>query len=189
MYGRKVKLRLLYIILILVTLSLSVFLILKSLEENVVFFKSPSDIQSLSEISKNKIRIGGMVKKNSISIIDKKLNFIITDFKNEINVVYSGVVPNLFTEGKGVVAERDRMQKLYDKYGDRSQYGPKLKEMLDAQNKKVAELESDVKENLISKYESEAWKNLAKKADWEGIPGIDDIILGVFSVFHAWLFS
>ena len=105
MYGRKVKLRFFYILLILVTLALSVFLILKSLEENVVFFKSPSDIQALPELSKSKIRIGGMVKKNSINIIDKKLNFIITDFKNEINVVYSGVVPNLFTEGKGVVAE------------------------------------------------------------------------------------
>ena len=105
MYGRKVKLRFFYILLILVTLTLSVFLILKSLEENVVFFKSPTDIQILPELSKSKIRIGGMVKKNSINIVDKKLNFIITDFKNEINVVYSGVVPNLFTEGKGVVAE------------------------------------------------------------------------------------
>ena len=105
MYGRKVKLRFFYIILILVTLALSVFLILKSLEENVVFFKSPTDIKTLPELSKSKIRIGGMVKKNSINIVDKKLNFIITDFKNEINVVYSGVVPNLFTEGKGVVAE------------------------------------------------------------------------------------
>jgi cytochrome c-type biogenesis protein CcmE len=89
----------------LIILILSIFLILKSLEENVVYFKSPSDIQILSEIKKNKIRIGGMVKKNSIDIVDKKLNFIITDFKYEINVVYSGVVPNLFTEGKGVVAE------------------------------------------------------------------------------------
>tara|TARA_B100000401_G_C52384733_1_gene521310 strand:+ start:148 stop:567 length:420 start_codon:yes stop_codon:yes gene_type:complete len=105
MYGRKVKLRFLYIILILVTFALSVFIILKSLEENVIFFKSPSDIQTLPELSKDKIRIGGMVKKDSINIVDKKLNFIITDFKNEINVVYSGVVPNLFTEGKGVVAE------------------------------------------------------------------------------------
>tara|TARA_Y100000389_G_scaffold49112_1_gene44745 strand:+ start:262 stop:681 length:420 start_codon:yes stop_codon:yes gene_type:complete len=105
MYGRKVKLRFLFIISILIILILSTFLILKSLEENVVYFKSPSDIQILSEIKKNKIRIGGMVKKNSIDIVDKKLNFIITDFKYEINVVYSGVVPNLFTEGKGVVAE------------------------------------------------------------------------------------
>jgi cytochrome c-type biogenesis protein CcmE len=105
MYGRKVKLRFLFIVSILIILILSTFLILKSLEENVVYFKSPSDIQILSEIKKNKIRIGGMVKKNSINIVDKKLNFIITDFKYEINVVYSGVVPNLFTEGKGVVAE------------------------------------------------------------------------------------
>jgi len=105
MYGRKVKLRFLFIVSILIILILSIFLILKSLEENVVYFKSPSDIQILSEIKKNKRRIGGMVKKNSIDIVDKKLNFIITDFKYEINVVYSGVVPNLFTEGKGVVAE------------------------------------------------------------------------------------
>ena len=105
MYGRKVKLRFFFILLILVTLVLSVFLFLKSLEENVVYFQSPSDIKILSEIDKKKIRVGGMVKKNSISIEAKKLNFIITDFKNEINVTYSGVVPNLFIEGKGVVAE------------------------------------------------------------------------------------
>ena len=105
MYGRKVKLRFFFIILVLITLILSVFLILKSLEENVVYFKSPSDIKTLSETNKNKIRVGGMVKKNSISIKEKKLNFIITDFENEINVSYSGAIPNLFSEGKGVVAE------------------------------------------------------------------------------------
>ena len=105
MYGRKVKLRFFFIVLILATLILSVFLVLRSLEENVIYFKSPTDVQILSEIENTKIRIGGMVKEDSIKIIDKELNFIITDFKNEINVVYSGVVPNLFAEGKGVVAE------------------------------------------------------------------------------------
>ena len=105
MYGRKVKLRIIYILLILITLILTVFLILKSLEENVVYFQSPSEIKVKSEIEKKKIRIGGMVKENSISFASKEIKFIITDFKNEINVVYSGVVPNLFAEGKGVVAE------------------------------------------------------------------------------------
>tara|TARA_B100001057_G_scaffold359751_1_gene361992 strand:+ start:221 stop:640 length:420 start_codon:yes stop_codon:yes gene_type:complete len=105
MYGRKVKLRFFFVSLILVTVVLSVFLIIKSLEENVVFFKSPTEIKALSEIDKKKIRIGGMVKKDSISIISKEIKFIVTDFKNEINVVYSGVVPNLFSEEKGVVAE------------------------------------------------------------------------------------
>ena len=105
MYGRKVKLRFLFILLILLILSLSVFLVLKSLEKNVVYFQSPSEIQTLSEIDKKKIRIGGMVKNQSILIKDKELKFIVTDFKNEINVVYSGVIPNLFAEGKGVVAE------------------------------------------------------------------------------------
>ncbi len=105
MYGRKVKLRFLFILLILLTLILSVFLILKSLEENVVYFQSPTEIKIFSEINKKKIRVGGMVKVNSITMESKEIKFIITDFENEINVVYSGVVPNLFTEGKGVVAE------------------------------------------------------------------------------------
>ena len=105
MYGHKVKLRFFFILLILITLSLSVFLILKSLEENVVFFQSPSEIKSLPELRTKKIRVGGMVKNSSILMEAKELKFIITDLKNEINVVYSGVVPNLFAEGKGVVAE------------------------------------------------------------------------------------
>jgi len=105
MYGRKVKLRFFFILTIILTLFLSVFLILKSLEENVLYFKSPTEIKSLSEIEKKKIRIGGMVKIDSIYMKTKEIKFIITDLKNEINVIYSGVVPNLFTEGKGVVAE------------------------------------------------------------------------------------
>ena len=111
MYGRKVKLRFLFVSTILLILILTVFLVLKSLEENVVYFQSPSEIKSLTELTNNKIRVGGMVKKNSISMNSNEVNFIITDFKNEINVTYSGAVPNLFEEGKGVVAEgvlRDR---------------------------------------------------------------------------------
>ena len=105
MYGRKVKLRFLFVVLILVTLILTAFLVLKSLEENVVFFQSPSEIKTLSELNKKKIRVGGMVKKDSISINSSELKFVITDFKNEINVTYTGAIPNLFEEGKGVVAE------------------------------------------------------------------------------------
>ena len=105
MYGKKVKLRFFFIILIFITVVLSIFLILKSLEENVIYFQSPSEIKVLDEIEKKKIRIGGMVKKNSIFVENKIVKFIITDFKNEINVTYSGAVPNLFEEEKGVVAE------------------------------------------------------------------------------------
>ena len=105
MYGRKVKLRFFFVILILITLILSVFLILKALEENVIYFQSPTEIKALSELDKKKIRVGGMVKKNSISVTANEVKFIITDFKNEINVIYTGAVPNLFAEEKGVVAE------------------------------------------------------------------------------------
>ena len=105
MYGRKVKLRFLFVVIIFITLVLTVFLFLKSLEENVVYFQSPSEINSSVELNKNKIRVGGMVKKNSISINSDEISFIITDFKNEINVTFTGAVPNLFEEEKGVVAE------------------------------------------------------------------------------------
>ena len=105
MYGRKVKLRFFFVLIILFILSLSVFLILKSLKDNVVYFKSPTEVKALAEINKKKIRIGGMVKNNSILMREKEVKFIVTDFKNEINVVYAGLIPNLFAEGKGVVAE------------------------------------------------------------------------------------
>jgi cytochrome c-type biogenesis protein CcmE len=105
MYGHKVKLRIFFVLSVFITLVLSAFLILKSLEENVIYFQSPSEIKASAEIEKKKIRVGGMVKKDSISIKSEKINFIVTDFKNEINVIYSGVVPNLFAEEKGVVAE------------------------------------------------------------------------------------
>ena len=106
MYGKKVKFRALFIFLILISLVLTIFLVVKSLEENVVYFKSPTDIKNLNEITNaQKIRVGGMVKKNSIKINDKEIFFVITDFKNELLVNFNGSVPNLFEEGKGVVAE------------------------------------------------------------------------------------
>ncbi len=106
MYGKKVKFRALFIFLILISLVLTIFLVIKSLEENVVYFKSPTDIKNLNEIKNaQKIRVGGMVKKNSIKINDKEIFFVITDFKNELLVNFNGSVPNLFEEGKGVVAE------------------------------------------------------------------------------------
>jgi len=105
MYGRRVKLRFLFVIIIFITLILTLFLVLKSLEENIIYFQSPSEINSSITLNKSKIRVGGMVKKDSISISTNEISFIITDFKNEINVTFNGAVPNLFEEGKGVVAE------------------------------------------------------------------------------------
>jgi len=113
MYGKKVKLRLVFLTLILASVILTVFLVLQSLKENVVYFQSPSEIKSLIELNKKKIRVGGMVKEQSVFINSDEVNFIITDFKNEINVVYSGAVPNLFAEGKGVVAEGFLKDKNY----------------------------------------------------------------------------
>ena len=105
MYGKKVKLRAFFILLIFISVILTTFLVIKTLEENVVYFKSPTEIKNLSELENKKIRVGGMVKKSSIKTNDAEINFIITDFKNELVVNFKGPVPNLFEEGKGVVAE------------------------------------------------------------------------------------
>ena len=136
MYGHKVKLRFLFVALILITLILTVFLVLKSLEENVVYFQSPTEIKTLKELDKSKMRVGGIVKKNSININSDEVNFIITDLKNEINVSYSGAVPNLFAEEKGVVAEgflKDRnffsATKILAKH-DENYMPPEVKESL-----------------------------------------------------------
>mgnify|MGYP001438888642 FL=1 len=137
MYGKKVKLRILFVSLLLVSLILSIFLILKSLEENVVYFLSPTEISNLNEIRNNKIRIGGMVKDQSITINSENISFVITDFKNEINVSYSGIVPNLFQEGKGVVAEgflKDKSFLIADKIlakHDENYMPPEVKEALE----------------------------------------------------------
>ena len=137
MYGKKVKLRALFISLLLVSVILSIFLVLKSLEENVIYFQSPTEIRNLSEIDNKKMRIGGMVKDHSILINTDKITFVITDFKNEINVSYSGSVPNLFEEGKGVVAEgflKDRNFLIADKIlakHDENYMPPEVKEALE----------------------------------------------------------
>ena len=136
MYGKKVKLRAIFILSIFISLILISFLIIKSLEENVVYFKSPTEIKVLSEITKKKIRVGGMVKKNSIDINESEVNFVITDFKNELIVNYKGSVPNLFEEEKGVVAEgflKDRnffsATKILAKH-DENYMPPEVKEAL-----------------------------------------------------------
>ena len=115
MYNKKVKLRALFLFLSIASLTLTIFLVLRALEENVVYFLSPTEIKNLNETTTEKIRVGGMVKDQSIKINSDKIKFIITDFKNEINVTYSGIVPNLFQEGKGVVAEGILRDKNYFK--------------------------------------------------------------------------
>ena len=106
MLTKKVKKRISFLSLLLISLVVAVFFILKSLTSNILYFKSPTDIQLSQDIIFNKkIRVGGMVKNNSIKINAQEIKFVITDLKNEIFVSYSGTVPNLFSEGKGVVAE------------------------------------------------------------------------------------
>ena len=140
MYGKKVKLRAIFILSIFFSLILIIFLVFKSLEENVVYFKSPTEIKNLTELTSKKIRVGGMVKEKSINVNQSEVSFVITDFKNELIVNYSGSVPNLFEEGKGVVAEgflKDRnfltAVKILAKH-DENYMPPEVKEALKESN-------------------------------------------------------
>ena len=114
MFSKKVKSRIFFLALAIVGAAAIIFVILRSLEENVVYFFSPTEIYNKADISfDTKIRIGGLVKINSITKENLSINFIITDLKKEIIVSYKGLVPNLFSEGKGVVAEGKLKDKKY----------------------------------------------------------------------------
>ena len=141
MLGKKAKSRIYILILSLISIAIIIFFILRSLEENVVYFFSPTEIYNKSDISfGKKIRLGGLVKEGSTSKKEATTNFIITDLKNEIFVSYSGLVPNLFSEGKGVVAEGKLKDKKYfvaDKImakHDENYMPPEVKEALDKSN-------------------------------------------------------
>ena len=112
MLPKKVKKRASLLAILLLTSVIGIFLILSALNKNILYFNSPTDIKTNQDINfDKKIRVGGMVKKDTLKIKDQEIRFIITDFKNEINVSFKGTIPNLFAEGKGVVAEG----KLQDK--------------------------------------------------------------------------
>ena len=114
MLGKKVKLRVTILTFFLIVAAVLVVFVLRSLEEDIVYFFSPTEVNDKENISFNKtIRIGGLVKKNSINKKKNSINFVITDLNNEIVVSYSGSVPNLFSEEKGVVAEGKLKDKKY----------------------------------------------------------------------------
>ena len=114
MLSKKVKSRIFFLVVTLISAGIVIFIILRSLEENVVYFLSPTEIYNKTNIAfDKKIRIGGLVKMNSISKNEISISFIITDLKKEIIVSYEGIVPNLFSEGKGVIAEGKLKDKKY----------------------------------------------------------------------------
>ena len=114
MLNKKTKNRSFIFFLFSIVLILSIFIAFKTLEDNVLYFLSPTEVKEKQNLDfTKKIRIGGMVKKHSIVVNDNEIKFTVTDFKNEIIVSYKGTVPNLFAEGKGVVAEGNLKDKNF----------------------------------------------------------------------------
>ena len=114
MLQKKAKKRAALLTALLLVSLIAVFIILKSLNKNILYFKSPTEIKTSQDIDfSKKIRVGGMVKKNSLIISEEEIKFTITDFKNELKISYGGTVPNLFSEEKGVVAEGKLQDKTF----------------------------------------------------------------------------
>ena len=114
MLSKKVKSRIFLLFFLSILAAAVIFFTLRSLEENVVYFLSPTEIYNKTDISfEKKIRVGGLVKTNSVNKNETSINFIITDLNKEIIVSYNGLIPNLFSEGKGVVAEGKLKDKKY----------------------------------------------------------------------------
>ena len=114
MLSKKVKSRIFLLFFLSILAAAVIFFTLRSLEENVVYFLSPTEIYNKTDISfEKKIRVGGLVKINSVNKNETSINFIITDLNKEIFVSYNGLIPNLFSEGKGVVAEGKLKDKKY----------------------------------------------------------------------------
>ena len=141
MLSKKVKSRIFFLFFLSILAVVIIFFTLKSLEENVVYFLTPTEIYNKTDISfKKKIRVGGLVKINSVNKDETSINFIITDFNNEIIVSYNGLVPNLFSEGKGVVAEgklKDKKYFIADKIlakHDENYMPPEVKKALEKSN-------------------------------------------------------
>ncbi len=137
MLPKKVKKRASLLVITLIISVIGIFFILQSLNKNILYFKSPTDIKKNQNIDfDKKIRVGGMVKKNSLIIKEEEINFIITDFNNELNISFSGTVPNLFSEEKGVVAEGKLQDKTFfiaDRIlakHDENYMPPELKDMM-----------------------------------------------------------
>ena len=141
MLGKKVKKRIFLLVLTFIILISIIFIILKSLEKNVVYFLSPSEIYKNENVSLNKrMRVGGLVKVNSVTKNQTNIIFVITDLKKEIVVSYNGLVPNLFSEGKGVVVEgklKDKKYFIVDKIlakHDENYMPPEVKKALEGSN-------------------------------------------------------
>ena len=137
MLPKKVKKRASLLAITLLISVIGIFFILQSLNNNILYFKSPTDIKKNQNINfDKKIRVGGMVKKNSLIIKEEEIKFIITDFNNELNISFSGTVPNLFSEEKGVVAEGKLQDKTFfvaDRIlakHDENYMPPELKDMM-----------------------------------------------------------
>jgi cytochrome c-type biogenesis protein CcmE len=137
MLPKKVKKRASLLGIMLLVSVIGIFFILQSLNKNILYFKSPTDIKNNQNINfDKKIRVGGMVKKNSLIIKEEEIKFIITDFNNELNISFSGTVPNLFSEEKGVVAEGKLQDKTFfiaDRIlakHDENYMPPELKDMM-----------------------------------------------------------
>ena len=137
MLTKKIKTRLSFLIsIIVITISFLVFIYF-NLKQNILYFKTPSEVFKSNEVeNRGMVRVGGMVKKDSIQQNNNEIKFILTDYKKDLIVVYNGAVPNLFAEERGAVVEgklSDRKYLIADRIlakHDENYMPPQMKKIL-----------------------------------------------------------
>lgn len=97
--------RLTFVVIGLGLLGIAAALVLSALEESIVFFHSPSELGSSSKLADRRLRVGGLVEEGSVAQAGSTVTFRITDLASTVTVAYTGILPDLFREGQGVVAE------------------------------------------------------------------------------------
>ena len=104
--NNQIKKRFIFLLIIFTCFSASIFLISYSLKDQIAYFVEPTDLKSMDDIENKYLRVGGLVKTNSLKFSDGNWIFKVVDQnQNSINVVFSKTLPNLVEENKGIIVE------------------------------------------------------------------------------------
>ena len=112
--NNQIKKRFIFLLIIFVCFSASIFLISYSLKDQIAYFVEPTDLKSMGEIENKYLRVGGLVKANSLRFIDGNWIFeVIDQNENSINVIFSKTLPNLVEENKGIIVEGKFIDEIF----------------------------------------------------------------------------
>lgn len=127
------------LIIISIIFSFGVGMVVYGISNSTLYFFTPSEYKVLKNKQIGEFRLGGIVKKGTVIFKDKNINFILEDEKEEYKVIYKGILPNLFREGQGIIAQGEMKKKYFKAHTilakhDENYIPKELKETLEKKN-------------------------------------------------------